>query len=326
MLVLSIACCFLSLVSRSFGQDDEYRGTAKNLSSLLTSGEALQPKHVVFWDEEVHPKDLDVIGKRCELDSVVLGEFPDEVKLSNRSIQKLVAIESLKELSLYVSSDGDLTWNELSKLTNLKNLSLMGDVTFSNGSLGELSKIQELVSLELNGTFESAKSLEFLTDLKNLESLVLGTRDNELDPVEIIKTLKGLKRLELSIPQGLNAKQVEEIASSVGANIELLDVVLVDVESLEQLKLFSNLTTLRISWREPTSIDSRFVANNPKLKSMTMYNCVIETSKAKEMAKAHGTLERLVISPELNTSRALFWQKERKRKGTKEKKGDAAHY
>ena len=308
---MGVICLFNFISQVSNAQDTEYRGTGKKLSALLASGVPLSPAHLVLVNEDVSPRDFGVIKKHCSIESIVWGEFPDGVNLTNDSLRSLTSFTTLKELSVYASAGHALDWGELGKLTNLKNLSLIGNISFPEDSLRTWSQLVELESLELDGEFESPKCFAFLDNLKDIRSFKLNTKTANLEFLEIVRRLKSLKRLELNNVEGVSSEQLTEMARAFGPNLEELAIILNDDMSLEHLKLFPRLQHLQVTWSVPTKVDFQFLAGNPKLTSVVMYRAIGETSTILNVVKTHKTLQRIIVSPELSTSRALFWEKEK---------------
>ncbi|MEQ1903254.1 MAG: hypothetical protein ABL888_03600 [Pirellulaceae bacterium] len=96
-----------------------------------------------------------------------------------------------------------------------------------------------------------------------------------------------------------------------GGNLEELVIILNDVTSLELLKLFPELRHLGLTWSVPTKVDFQFLAGNPKLTSVVMNGAIGETGTIINVVNELKTLQRIVVSPEWSTERALFWKKEK---------------
>jgi hypothetical protein len=310
-------CAFIVFCAAYFpslfagAQNRNFRGLTEQLvSELKDSGHGVL-NHVELCDRNANAERLATLADCCEIESLAWGEFPDGIVMSNAAIQEIAKMKELTWLSLYMSPSETIDWSLVASLTKLRFLRLGGNNSFSNKALKEWVDLTNIEALEIEGSFESNQGFEFLKCMPNLQELKIQTNNSlRLDPVRIVKHTKNLKNLSLRFAESLTPEQLVQLSEICGSTIESLEIRLNCQTSIAHLKKFQNLERLRVIWDQPTEIQFDFVADNPRLISVSMSKAIVDVEKVESIAKTHPALRVIIMSPVSRQSSSMFWQKD----------------
>jgi hypothetical protein len=191
-------------------------GDAPNRIANLAIAEA---KKLKTTDQERATAALVAAGVRIQRDSkgnvasvsvardreiALLHHYPNlrSVRLSgadvtNAGIKSLVGIKQLSSLTLSRTSVTDFGLSQLKELDSLDRLSLYGTL-FSTQAMRRLQYVAGLRTLSLHAPADESQ-LEFLTEVRQIESLYLSETQWSRQVTEVINQLANLKRLSLSV-------------------------------------------------------------------------------------------------------------------------------
>lgn len=199
--------------------------------------------------ECTHIRNLDLsynnLGNINTLLSLTSIRNLQSIDLSNNNLYDLEILEDCSSLVLV-----DLSDNEISEISFLKNLTLIENLNLSGNSIKDYSPISSLNNLK-KLELDSCKvvNLNFLYDMSNIDSLSL--RNTSIYDLSSLRSLNNLKTLDLSVN---NLKYLSAISDlKKMTNLHLDSNLISDLSFLKKMK---RLKRLHISRNPLQNIDS----------------------------------------------------------------------
>ena len=253
-------------------------------------------KKLEFLDPQLSDEWLENLGKLSQVEELVI----QNTSLSDEYFKHLKSMSSLKKIRLqqdFGQTSSALTDTSLlymSEMDSLESIELYyGE--FTDKGLEYLSKLKNLQTLVIPNSHNfTGSGIQYLTKLENLEHLNIGSRRLKDDDLEPIGRLKNLKELMLFNSRDITNAGISKLS---GLNsLESLEIWApkVTTTGLNHLNALSNLNLLEVQGGyaddigpDDTILNIKYLSNLNKLRIPVFRNedldCIVKLSNLRQL-------------------------------------------
>jgi hypothetical protein len=221
---------------------------------------------ITLEQHEILPGELAAIEKLGTLEVLVIGSYPDVVKIDDDAVEALGKIDSLQELAITAEPTATDKWEAIGALQSLRGLEIGIGIKLRQADLDSIGHLTSLEHLRFDGDI-NCQNFDWLSKLNRLRSLDISSQILDEGVLPAVSELHLLDSLSL---HGLILKgnHVKGYLNGLARTLQRIDIELEDVAALESLKAFENLKHVSVKLPRTCEFDFSFAAKLPQVETM----------------------------------------------------------